>query len=137
MTSTEMVARIIAEHHYNRKLFQGACTKQERTQWLVNTYWSQFIAAADAVIHAHTGNTVMSFDYSAALIQMKAGRKMRRLAWKSDKWVYVRFYAQSTRQLSNLEIHTTEGNAAYTPSRCDQFVDDWVGADPEAYMIEE
>jgi hypothetical protein len=69
----------------------------------------------------------MSVDYSEALRLMKQGYLMRRAAWKPDKWVYV-VNPTKRDKLSYLEISTAEGLAPYTPSRCDQFVDDWVEA---------
>lgn len=81
---------------------------------------------------------VIRYDYSAALRKMKRGERMRRIAWKSDKWIVVRQPAEhaAPEQLSYLEIHTAKGVAPWTPTRCDQFVDDWIAIEPESHEID-
>ncbi|MBZ9659743.1 hypothetical protein LB523_11875 [Mesorhizobium sp. ESP-6-4] len=57
---------------------------------------------------------------------IKDGAKMRRLEWRPNKWVHL---AVPDGALSYLEMELTDGRRApYTPSRCDQFIDDWVAA---------
>lgn len=50
ITEREILARIIAHDHFDRRLWFGACTKAERTQWLVNRYWPQFAHTAEKII---------------------------------------------------------------------------------------
>jgi len=64
--------------------------------------------------------------YSGALRAIKAGAKMRREEWRPNKWVQL---AVPETGLSYLEMELTDGRRApYTPSRCDQFTDDWINA---------
>lgn len=46
----EQIARIIADGHYNRKAWYGASTKAERTKYLVDNYWPQFIDIAERIL---------------------------------------------------------------------------------------
>jgi hypothetical protein len=48
----ERVAKAIADRHYRRKPWFGACSKDERVAWLVNEYWCQFINDARYAIAA-------------------------------------------------------------------------------------
>jgi hypothetical protein len=48
----ESVARAIAAKHYDRRKWTGFCPKADRTAWLVNHYWDQFIPDARAAILA-------------------------------------------------------------------------------------
>lgn len=65
-------------------------------------------------------------DYSDALRMIKGGHKMRRLEWRPNKWVQQ---CEPVGSLSYLEMELIDGRRApYTPSRCDQYIDDWVSA---------
>lgn len=65
-------------------------------------------------------------DYSGALHLIRSGRQMRRLEWRPDKWIQE---ARPADTLPYLEIEINDGRRApYTPSRCDQYGDDWVDA---------
>lgn len=54
---------------------------------------------------------------------LRQGLKLRRKAWKPEKYVMI---ATVIGVLPFLLIHTDEGNAPWTPTRCDLFGDDWV-----------
>jgi hypothetical protein len=72
------------------------------------------------------GKALEGVDYSRALIRLKAGASMRRKEWRPNKWVVV---ARPSDSLSYLEMVLSDGRRApYTPSRCDQFTDDWIDA---------
>lgn len=72
------------------------------------------------------GGVMAPVDYSEALRLIRAGRQMRRLEWRPNKWVQE---ARPADSLSYLEIELSDGRRApYTPSRCDQYGDDWIDA---------
>lgn len=51
----EILARILARQHFDRREWRGACPKAERTQWLVDKYWPQWRAdAAEILAHDWT-----------------------------------------------------------------------------------
>lgn len=47
---TYRIARKLAELHFKRKKWYGYCTKEERTNWLVNNYWDGWIDDAKILI---------------------------------------------------------------------------------------
>ncbi len=48
----EDIARLLARQHFDRREWRGACTKAERTAWLVDKYWPQWRSAAAEVMRA-------------------------------------------------------------------------------------
>ncbi len=48
----ERIARALAWRHFDRRAWTGACPKTERTQWLVNHYWTNFTEDASAALEA-------------------------------------------------------------------------------------
>jgi hypothetical protein len=46
----EELARAIARARFDKKEWTGACSKNERTEYLVNTYWRNDLPEADAIL---------------------------------------------------------------------------------------
>lgn len=46
----EAVARKLAHLHFDRREWRGACSKAERTAWLVERYWPQWRGDAAEVV---------------------------------------------------------------------------------------
>lgn len=50
MSPEEILARILARQHFERREWRGACSKLERTNWLVNKYWPQWRSNAAQIL---------------------------------------------------------------------------------------
>jgi hypothetical protein len=44
------LARAIARARFDKKEWTGACSKNERTEYLVNTYWRNDLPESDAIL---------------------------------------------------------------------------------------
>lgn len=51
----ETLARHLCRLHFDRREWRGACTKAERTAWLVEKYWPQWRSDAASVIAKQEG----------------------------------------------------------------------------------